>query len=308
LLSLDFQNLSSPGFRALAGFLSSPSNLLGYNFNEHVDVLHLTPELQDFKHEAVLRCAENERQTSVVCGTLNGIEVVVKFALGDTLNTEQVVLSKLNSKFVKGVPQMGLYGLSNGYRYITLTPVGVHLEAVSHGLRLCVKAMGDVLRALFEACKLGILHRDVSYANIILHDKDGILLDWHVASMTHSPLSNTLTGTSLFLACDIHLALMDGGNYRHTKEFDIESWFYTFLFIASDGNLLWRHELSHKNLSASKRSTVTMHWNHQMRYCHEGFHRLLEVLRDIMFDSEGRFVVNVSITNVLEILEQFLKK
>jgi len=90
-------------------------------------------------------------------------------------------------------------------RYIVIKPYGKKFEANRDGLQLVLKGFQDVLQALKFANDLGIVHRDVSYGNIVLHDGCGYLIDWGAAS--YSSQKGDLTATLLFASlrvCYLH--------------------------------------------------------------------------------------------------------
>ena len=60
------------------------------------------------------------------------------------------------------------------------TPAGVHLEAKKHGLKGTLNALRDVAKALKFSYDHDIFHRDISYLNIIVYEKQGYLIDWGV--------------------------------------------------------------------------------------------------------------------------------
>jgi len=76
-----------------------------------------------------------------------------------------------------------------------------------------------------------VLHRDVSYGNILLlpAPAHGVLIDFDLAiSIDHSGHSaRHRTGTFDFMAADILI-----GNTNHTARHDLESFFYVLLWIA----------------------------------------------------------------------------
>jgi len=94
----------------------------------------------------------------------------------------------------------------------------------------------------------GVLHRDVSYGNIMLlpSPKDGMLIDFDLAiSANRSSVSaHHRTGTIEFMAVD----LLEGADVIHSPRHDIESFFYVLLLLAirysraSDGKLQARKE------------------------------------------------------------------
>ena len=94
----------------------------------------------------------------------------------------------------------------------------------------------------------GVLHRDVSYGNIMLlpSPKDGMLIDFDLAiSANRSSVSaHHRTGTIEFMAVD----LLVGADVIHSPRQDIESFLYVLLLLAirysraSDGKLQARKE------------------------------------------------------------------
>jgi len=94
----------------------------------------------------------------------------------------------------------------------------------------------------------GVLHRDVSYGNIMLlpSPKDGMLIDFDLAiSANRSSVSaHHRTGTVEFVALD----LLQGRNVVHGPRHDIESFLYVLLMLAirysrgGDGKMRERKE------------------------------------------------------------------
>jgi serine/threonine protein kinase len=95
----------------------------------------------------------------------------------------------------------------------------------------------------------GVLHRDVSYGNIMLlpSPKDGMLIDFDLAICANrsSVSAHHRTGTIEFMAVDL---LVGADDVIHSPRHDIESFFYVLLLLAirysraSDGKMQARKE------------------------------------------------------------------
>ena len=84
-----------------------------------------------------------------------------------------------------------------------MSPMGEHLEASKHGARHCIAVMKDIAQTLHQLASNGILHRDVSFGNILTHDNRGLLIDFHVSTLVDSPIIQPLTFTMLFAAVEV---------------------------------------------------------------------------------------------------------
>ncbi|KAG1868916.1 hypothetical protein C8R48DRAFT_598373, partial [Suillus tomentosus] len=97
--------------------------------------------------------------------------------------------------------------------------------------RQVVEAVRDALIAHDDACnKAGVLHRDVSVGNVVIHGVIGILIDWDLAKLLsiQGPRQITRTGTWQFMSAN----LVENKHATHTIEDDLESSFYVIFWVA----------------------------------------------------------------------------
>ena len=116
---------------------------------------------------------------------------------------------------------------------------------------------------------------------IILLKTDGIAfhqIQVHTASLNHTPLK-PLT--------------------RH----DIESWFYTLLYIATDAHLGWRHHHSVRGVRNSKLALLGQCWDEQRAAILPDFKSVVEDLHAHLFEVSGSFKSDVGWQMVLRVLD-----
>ncbi|KAF8839516.1 hypothetical protein BDN67DRAFT_953305 [Paxillus ammoniavirescens] len=97
--------------------------------------------------------------------------------------------------------------------------------------RELVTAIRDGLIAHEDALhKAGILHRDISLGNIIIHFGKGLLIDWDLAKLvtTSGRRQTTRTGTWQFMS----VTLLCNPNAAHTFVDDLESSFWVLLWTS----------------------------------------------------------------------------
>ncbi|CAG8634613.1 9683_t:CDS:2 [Paraglomus occultum] len=150
---------------------------------------------------------------------------------------------------------------------MVMTPFGEHLDVVKHGWHGILKAFQDVAEAMKFANNHGILHRDISYGNIVFYEQHGYLIDWGVAVVGSPEVENALTGTILFSSVKVTTKLHENKKFTHTFDDDIESLFYTFLYVACDGVLKWKKGLGGMDfVAAMKFYTVYRNFSKQLEY------------------------------------------
>ncbi|KAG2113385.1 hypothetical protein DEU56DRAFT_761947 [Suillus clintonianus] len=101
--------------------------------------------------------------------------------------------------------------------------------------REVVEAVRDSLIAHEDACiKAGVLHRDLSAGNVVMHEGIGILIDWDLAKLLRikGPRQITRTfpvtkGTWQFMSTN----LVENKHAAHTIEDDLESSFYVVFWV-----------------------------------------------------------------------------
>jgi serine/threonine protein kinase len=116
--------------------------------------------------------------------------------------------------------------------FLLISPVGRHPTSEDD---LCA-IFRDVVKILSQASKLGYLHGDISSGNVIVAQGKGILIDWHTA---HLKGVQAMSGTRMFMAYNLELALSNRKPYTHTDASELESLFYVFLYYARKHGLPW---------------------------------------------------------------------
>lgn len=201
-------------------------------------------------------------------GTL-AVHMVAKFGNQRAVKHEILCLLKLKAAKILHVPTLVDSGETNQdefKHYLTLRPYGIHLNSSvpSHTL---FSVFGDIVVAMknaFDNCD-GLLHRDISHANIVCVTTDvyrglnstfessnthvGILIDWGSAASSNS--SNTAAGTHKF--CSPYLS----PNSVHSLKDDLISVLFVFLHVISDGRLPWKRHVSPSTVSLLKISLLT---------------------------------------------------
>ncbi|CAI2201162.1 1517_t:CDS:2, partial [Funneliformis geosporum] len=104
-----------------------------------------------------------------------------------------------------------------------------------HGLKTILMAFRDITKAIKFAYDLKILHRDISFGNIILFQNNGYLIDWGVASNISDITNTTLTATLLFSSIKVTEQLAQHNSISYTIEDDLEALYFTLVYIACDG-------------------------------------------------------------------------
>ncbi|KAI9444414.1 hypothetical protein BJY52DRAFT_1194324 [Lactarius psammicola] len=123
------------------------------------------------------------------------------------------------------------------YRLV-LDTIGRKLENFSRSWEL-VNAIHASLVAHEAACKVGVLHCDISVGNIMIVDDDepnikgGILIDWDLSKVINPPEERSMarqytrTGTWQFMAAD----LVQRSSIPHAFVHDLESVFWVMFWI-----------------------------------------------------------------------------
>ncbi|KAK6365863.1 hypothetical protein LTR64_008699 [Lithohypha guttulata] len=127
---------------------------------------------------------------------------------------------------------------------LAIAPAGRPLQDFAN-VREVLKAFRDAINAHRELYKRKILHRDVSYGNIILTDPDqndgcsGMLIDYDLAVQIGADGRNetsgekNMTGTLEYMAIEILEGAVrkETAGIDHTYRHDLESFFYVFLAL-----------------------------------------------------------------------------
>ncbi|KAG2045405.1 hypothetical protein BDR06DRAFT_845454, partial [Suillus hirtellus] len=122
----------------------------------------------------------------------------------------------------------------------TITP-HIHYRLVLNivGKQLCefessrqfVAAIRDALIAHKDAYhNAGVLHRDLSVGNVVIHEGKGILIDWDLSKLISIKGARQVTRTGTWQFMSAHL--VQNRDARHDVEDDLESSLYVVLWIA----------------------------------------------------------------------------
>jgi len=117
-----------------------------------------------------------------------------------------------------------------------MSPFGMKIENFK-SLKGLMRAFSDVVHAIRILCRDRILHRDVSFRNILLHEHKGVLrgllIDYDYAVSLDRVFSDTIgerTGTLPFMAIDRLRAVP---KFLHSYFHDLESLFYVLCWICT---------------------------------------------------------------------------
>ncbi|KAG2089146.1 uncharacterized protein F5147DRAFT_658498 [Suillus discolor] len=100
--------------------------------------------------------------------------------------------------------------------------------------RQLITAVCDALIAHKDAYhKAGVLHRDLSAGNVVIHDGKGILIDWDLSKLIDIKGARKVTCTGTWQFMSAHL--VENEDATHDVEDDLESSLYVVLWVA----LLW---------------------------------------------------------------------
>eukprot|EP00611_Tribonema_gayanum_P012108 TRINITY_DN2265_c0_g1_i4.p1 TRINITY_DN2265_c0_g1~~TRINITY_DN2265_c0_g1_i4.p1 ORF type:complete len:596 (-),score=102.79 TRINITY_DN2265_c0_g1_i4:206-1993(-) len=217
--------------------------------------------------------------------------VAVKVAPAAHVDHEVKIIKKLNEHSIAHVPDWIASGSmleEPSLSYMVMRPLGQHISDTADPA-LIVQVVQDVASVIEHIAQLGLLHRDISPSNIIVHNNRGFLLDYHVACevATAARAPTRLTGKLVYSSLSLHEGY---GDQQHTVAADLESLFYTFLDLATkEGNskaLLWR-KTEQGTMQAMKHNTMTVGavWRRVLAMCVEELCPLLQALHDVFFSS-----------------------
>jgi len=270
----------------LKGLVAAPPTALG--FVEHVSLLASLPlplllrkpdlvvfgEPSFFKRPASVLYAMNARSTAVALFATSDGDVVVKLGM-ESLLPEACALEVLSKNGTPLIPRLisdfelpAHLCLTPSFKHgIAIAPVGAPFAP--RPSREFALIVGDVARALLHAWSCGIVHRDVSVGNIVIVDQNvvvlgtqyfagrGMLIDWNVSSRIPAPDAGQsdlpiTTGTALFTS---------SVRGPHHISHDLESLFYSALFVATEGRLPWKHTIDVENLPLLKHGCLHNAWD-----------------------------------------------
>ncbi|KAJ3038357.1 hypothetical protein HDV00_000778 [Rhizophlyctis rosea] len=300
-LDLSFDSQST-GFVHLVGFLCSSKEALGY-----IDPRPMAQSqihIPQFGLEYVLRLPDDAGGTLIASGVYEGQKVILKRAPRERSKNELEILQRLCDLDIPHVPRL-LHFTDFDNITMIMSPLGEHLEAVKHGVRQCISAMKDVLNTLAVLASHGIIHRDVSYGNIVLHNGKGILIDFHASTMDIHE-NDRPPFTMLFAPIEVHTAHVNRTPTPPHPTHDLESWFYTFLHIATDYRLKWRHNHSHRHVRNAKIALMGGCWGEQAAFVLPDFTEIIDDLHGELFKESGGMRRDVRCEDAVGVLERYL--
>ena len=227
--------------------------------------------------------------------------VVVKLAPAGAEQAAHEADALLGLQACPRVPRLLASGtLADGQDYVVMAPYGQHLplKPDDAGVLLVCTTMMHVCEAMLFAYEQGerLLHRDISYGNIVHSGGAGFLIDWHVAfPEQESPFADRITGTPLFSSHRLHLP-----NHTHRLLDDLESVLYVLIYVAADGWLPWKRT-AHRDMDALKRWHMTVpecvaDWTQR---CTEQLRPIIEQLRRVLFSSADTPAASVASDSAL---------
>jgi hypothetical protein len=290
----------STGFLALCRLLAAPLDRLGFIAAMVPAPFELQSPRGTVSSFLPLRAVSLSHRTSAVyrasCTRWKGQDLVVKFAPADSnAGHEATLLSQLHvvataaHPFPSSIPRV----LANGplpkphdhfHHFLLMQPFGRHLGmGGDESVAVLCRVLADVCDAMeYAFCQLDVLHRDISYGNIVLVDNplQGVLIDWHVASQRQAHAhTDRITGTPLFTA---HQLFFPG--HAHSLLDDLESLLYVLLHVATNGRLPWAHS-PHKVMDAVKFWYLAKDapFDELLSQCAESLRPLIRQLRNLLF-------------------------
>ncbi|KAJ3402330.1 hypothetical protein HDV05_008596, partial [Chytridiales sp. JEL 0842] len=242
--------------------------------------------------------------------------VVVKVSLTGTFTKEKWALEKLKPH--PSIPEILETGNCFYYgrqaSYIILKPVGELLELPKHGPRVCLVAMRDALSAIQHASSCQILHRDISYGNVVTVNGRGYLIDWNVSQAMGDADDGVLVGTNDFLSYELDLDYtfdrihISSETMRRRVGHDIESWFYVLLYISLEERLPWRNIRKDHARACIKAGCVGPLWERVLgKVAVEGMKEALHRCHSIIFEN-GKLSANPDVNRLLQALDEVISK
>lgn len=300
--------LNSAGFLVLCRLLSAQLDRLGFVAAVVPAAFELQSPRGTVSRFLPLRAMSLSHRTSAVyrasCTRWKGQDLVVKFAPSDSNAAhEATVLSNLHAVATPAVPvppsipRALAYGLlpkphDHFHHFLLLQPFGRHLGmGGDESTAVLCRVLADVCDAMeYAFCQLDLLHRDISYGNIVLVDSplQGVLIDWHVASQRQAEAhSDRITGTPLFTG---HQLFFPG--HAHSLLDDLESLLYVLMHVATNGRLPWAHS-PHKAMDAMKFWHLAMDapFEELLIQCTEALRPVIRQLRDLLFGGGSTLAV-----------------
>jgi len=297
-------SMESAGFLTLCRILSAPMDRLGFVAPTVPAPFDLADARGKVTNFLPLRAHSLSERTSAVyrasCSRWKNRQLVVKFSPpSDNAAHEATILSHLHVVASEcmpcplSIPRVLASGPlprphDHFHHFLLMEPFGRHLGMGSdEPIEILCRVFSDVCDAMeYAFLKLNLLHRDISYGNIVMIDRpqlQGVLIDWHVASEVQQEAHrDRITGTPLFTAHRLHFP-----NHAHSLQDDLESLLYVLLHVATNGCLPWARS-SHKEMDAMKHWHLTQDapFEQMLTVCVEPLRPLIRQLRALLF-TEG---------------------
>ena len=149
---------------------------------------------------------------------------------------ELSILKTLHNKC--SVPEILSTGTIDVMKYVVLPKYTITLQnfvknngilSLNEGLYL----LYELVICLEEIHALNIVHRDIKPLNIMLHDKELIIIDFSLATTTEKKTVSCV-GSPMFMSLNAHYKKIK----KYTYKDDLESAYYTFLYCIN-GELPW---------------------------------------------------------------------
>jgi len=301
-------SVESVGFVALCRVLSAPMDRLGFVAAAVPAPFELKSPRGTVSDFVPLRAHSLSLRTSAVyrasCSRWKNQQLVVKFSPpNDDAAHEATILSDLHAVASEAkpcpssIPRVLAYGPlpkphDHFHHFLLMEPFGRHLGMGSdEPIEVICRVLSGVCDAMeYAFLKLNLLHRDISYGNIIMIDRpklQGVLIDWHVASERQQEAHcDRITGTPLFTAHRLFFP-----NHAHSLLDDLESLLYVLLHVATNGCLPWSRS-SHKEMDAMKYWHLTQEapFEDLLRMCVVSLRPLIRQLRALIFFFEASAV------------------
>jgi len=232
------------GFELLVRFAVSSQESVGF---VPAQVLHPFDDEEGQRVEPIQCVRTNifERQSLIYFGRRSGQPIAIKLSpLED--RRECAILSILDRQGVSKDHRIAC--LSHGrchhaardWNYMCLSPVGAPLCAGDSPL-LIASVFRDIAQAVSGAHGAGVLHGDISPANIIFVNRSepsGVLIDWHVSFILQEAAADAC---SVRTRSAVYSPVVSRASpYPPSCRWDWESLFFTFLGVLTDEHLPWQ--------------------------------------------------------------------
>lgn len=175
-------------------------------------------------------------------------------------------------------------------RYIIIQPFGNTPSLSKHGLKSIMSVFYDITCTIHKATALGVYHRDIKPENLIVYDSRGYTIDWGIATSDlaqDDEISATLAFTSLRILQKVRrtstpiLSYMTMTPYSVRDE--LESVFYSLIYVLCDGKIIWRTKGTPTELFDSRNAVMGPRFDEQLLKAPVNCRPILEELHNILF-------------------------